>query len=326
MALPRVFPLPVKANYGLLIALALGSCQAYAASLDDLDKAEFDEAIAKARQCLAANDPPCAATALALAKRRATSGADRALVEQLQSTPASAEADDARQQAQQRHARDVARREQSQRDKQEAAAYAEEAPATPSAAQLITQAGAAMNQNLAAQLAQKQRAAAVNPTIAIQPRAPQPSAAQVQPQRAQPPREAAAQQQARPAPAPAPVVAPAQAPVVQAANTTAPASAAPMPQALAFCWQTPKGLWACDGPSDETSIAEKDRAAQLQLVGCTRPTLAASSAISLTSTRVSKRGTVSGWLFDCGKRLQPGNTGQATWNRDIRRFWSGIVQ
>ncbi|MNF75465.1 hypothetical protein D3C84_575310 [compost metagenome] len=80
----------------------------------------------------------------------------------------------------------------------------------------------------------------------------------------------------------------------------------------------------CDGPGDETSLAEKDQAGQISGVGCRKPSLLVPTSITLTSTRVKKRGSVSGWLYRCGRQLQPGDTGHATWNRDIRRFWSGI--
>lgn len=99
---------------------------------------------------------------------------------------------------------------------------------------------------------------------------------------------------------------------------------APGLDALAFCWQNKKSNWFCDGRVDETTIGEKNLEAQLSSVGCKSPSRLTSSPITLVSVRVSKREPQTGWLYRCGDKLQAGDTGPATWNRDIRRFWSGI--
>lgn len=99
---------------------------------------------------------------------------------------------------------------------------------------------------------------------------------------------------------------------------------APVLDALAFCWQNKKSNWFCDGRVDETSMGDKNLDAQLSNVGCKSPSRLTSSQITLTSVRVSKREPQTGWLYRCGDKLQAGDTGPATWNRDIRRFWSGI--
>lgn len=297
------------------------------AELDELDQAEFNQAIAAARQCLAAHDHACADEQLRIARRRAGSSSDKALVEQLKKSLQDTAAWSRDQQSQDEA---VVRRAQEQRRQQVVQARAEadaEAAADqpPSAADAIRRAGAQMNQSLANQLAEKQaareRLARIESQQArdIQQRPTQqrqaPAAQQREPVQAQEPRKA------QPAPAPAATVA--------AQPTSVPASKSPVataeqPEALAFCWENKHGRWTCDGPGDETSIAEKDRAAQLSAVSCKQPSLRLNTSLTLTSTRVSKRGSVNGWLFRCGTRLQPGDTGHATWNRDIRRFWSGI--
>jgi hypothetical protein len=95
-------------------------------------------------------------------------------------------------------------------------------------------------------------------------------------------------------------------------------------QALAFCWQSDKGYWNCDGRVQETLIGEKgDKGLdeQLGLVGCKQPRRLTTGEITLTSTRGKQR---SGHVYDCGYKLDAGDTGGATWNRDIRRWWRDI--
>ncbi len=94
--------------------------------------------------------------------------------------------------------------------------------------------------------------------------------------------------------------------------------------ALAFCWQSDKGYWFCDGPGDETTLGEKSQDDQLSGVGCKNPSPVINGLVTLTSVRVANRGNKTGVLYSCGKKLKPGDTGNMTWNRDIRRFWSGM--
>lgn len=101
-------------------------------------------------------------------------------------------------------------------------------------------------------------------------------------------------------------------------------AAASAPDALAFCWQSDKGNWFCDGRVDETTLGEKELESQLSGVGCKQPQRVTNSMVTLTSLRVPERGSKTGWLYRCGDKLKAGDTGHATWNRDIRRFWSGI--
>lgn len=121
----------------------------------------------------------------------------------------------------------------------------------------------------------------------------------------------------------------ASAPRSQSTARTVPSeqSAATQPQepaldALAFCWQTKNENWLCDGKTQETTIAEKDLDAQLSVAGCASPEKLTSSMVSLGSARAD-RGQKTGWIYRCGK-LDAGSTGSLTWNRDIRRWWSGI--
>ena len=96
------------------------------------------------------------------------------------------------------------------------------------------------------------------------------------------------------------------------------------PDALAFCWESNRGNWLCDGKTQDTTIAYETMDESLRLVGCDRPERVVNTMVTLTSTRVERWGQKTGWLFRCGKKLETGETGHATWNRDIRRFWSGI--
>lgn len=95
--------------------------------------------------------------------------------------------------------------------------------------------------------------------------------------------------------------------------------------ALAFCWQSDKGYWNCDGRVQETLIGEKgDKGLdeQLSLVGCKQPRrLTTNGEVTLTSTRGKQR---TGHVYDCGYKLDAGDTGPVTWNRDIRRWWRDI--
>lgn len=314
----------------LLCALQWPSVSAAAGlsgELDSLDRAEFNEAIARARECLAAQDRACAEQQLAIAKRRAGSSSDKLLVERLRKSAQDSTAMLREQQAQDE---DAVRRAQEQRRLQVVQARADEDAAAaadqpPSAADAIRSAGAQMNRALANQLAEKQaererlarierqQSRARDQQQAPLPQRPAPAR---QPQGFdQPQGQRPAQVVAQTAPAPQPAPKKPSKPVAETPT---------QPEALAFCWENKHGRWTCDGPGDETSIAEKDRAAQLSLVSCKQPSLLLNTSITLTSTRVSKRGSVSGWLFRCGTRLQPGDTGHATWNRDIRRFWTGI--
>lgn len=92
--------------------------------------------------------------------------------------------------------------------------------------------------------------------------------------------------------------------------------------ALAFCWRSDKGYWNCDGRVQETLIGEKGDEGldeQLGLVGCKQPRrLTTTGEITLTSTRGKQR---TGHVYDCGYKLDAGDTGPMTWNRDIRRWW-----
>ena len=96
--------------------------------------------------------------------------------------------------------------------------------------------------------------------------------------------------------------------------------------ALAFCWQFNKDYWNCDGRVQETLVGEKgDKGLeeQLGLVGCKQPRRLTTGEITLTSTRASGKQR-SGHVWDCGYKLDAGDTGAGTWNRDIRRWWRDI--
>ncbi len=96
-------------------------------------------------------------------------------------------------------------------------------------------------------------------------------------------------------------------------------------EALAFCWQNKAQTWYCDGKNQEASlVGEKDMMVQLANVGCKSPHLLSGTMTILASTRVPGRGQQIGWLFGCGQKLDKADSGHATSNRDIRRFWSGI--
>jgi hypothetical protein len=96
-------------------------------------------------------------------------------------------------------------------------------------------------------------------------------------------------------------------------------------EALAFCWQNKAQQWYCDGRSQETAqVGEKDMMVQLANVGCKSPHLLSGTMTILTSTRTPSWGQQIGWLFACGVKLDKGESGHQTGNRDIRRFWSGI--
>ena len=96
-----------------------------------------------------------------------------------------------------------------------------------------------------------------------------------------------------------------------------------MPKALAFCWQNAKHtLWWCDGRVQEIIIGEEDRAGLLKSVGCPDARLLSRDPLTLTRRRNGQSRT--GYLFDCGYKLQVGDTTSMTWNRDIRNFWNGI--
>lgn len=45
--------------------------------------------------------------------------------------------------------------------------------------------------------------------------------------------------------------------------------------------------------------------------------------VPLTKKKSGDRKT--DWLYDCGEHLESGDSGGLTWNRDIRRFWNGIL-
>lgn len=302
----------------LMLTTILVSQVIVASDLDDLDKAEFNEAITRARECVAAQNAGCVEAQLALAKRRAGSSKDKALIEQIRSAGMTSSTDNGEQQASNERA--VIRAQEQRRQSVRQAridADATQAANQPSTADAIRSAGAQMNQQLAIQLAEKQ--------YAQERRAENQQRAQ-RAERVEPVRKPAAYDQAKPASvqpiaASSPPALPSAAKPVTPAKTTGTPT---QPEALAFCWQTKRGGWLCDGPGDETTLAEKDQAGQLSGVGCRTPSLSVPTSITLTSTRVKKRGSVSGWLYRCGNQLKPGDTSHATWNRDIRRFWSGI--
>jgi hypothetical protein len=136
----------------------------------------------------------------------------------------------------------------------------------------------------------------------------------------------------KPAPQPTPAALPTTKPEL-APGTLPQAPAAPPAvmagdsprEALAFCWQNKAQTWYCDGTSqDLDQVGEKDMMPQLTHAGCKNPRLLSIMKMTLTSTRVPGRGQQTGWLFDCGTKLEKGDSGHQTTNRDIRRFWSGI--
>lgn len=302
----------------LLLNTFLVSQAVVASDLDDLDKAEFNEAIARARECMRVQDAACVDEQLTLAKRRAGGSSDKALVEQLRSAGMPNSIDNGEQQAAKERA--VIRAQEQRRQAVRQARIdddAAQAANQPSAADAIRSAGAQMNQQLANQLAEKQYAQ--ERLAEKQHRASR--AEHVEPGRKPVVYDQAKPQVVQPVAASSPPASPPAAKPVKPVKTT---EVSTQPEALAFCWQSKRGGWLCDGPGDETTLAEKDQAGQLSGVGCRKPSLLVPTSITLTSTRVKKRGSVSGWLYRCGRQLNPGDTGHATWNRDIRRFWSGI--
>ena len=57
-------------------------------------------------------------------------------------------------------------------------------------------------------------------------------------------------------------------------------------------------------------------------MGCKQPRrLTTTGEITLNSTSGKQR---SGHVYDCGYKLDAGDTGPVTWNRDIRRWWRDI--
>lgn len=302
----------------LLLNTFLVSQAVAASDLDNLDKVEFNEAIASARECITVQDAACVEEQLKLATRRAGSSSDKALVEQLRSAGMPNSTDNGEQQA--ANERAVIRAQEQRRQALRQARIdddATQAANQPSAADAIRSAGAQMNQQLANQLAEKQYAR--ERLAEKQRRAP--GAERVEPVHKPVVYDQAKPQVVQPVAASSPSASPPAAKPAKPVKTT---EVSTQPEALAFCWQTKRGGWLCDGPGDETTLAEKDQAGQISGVGCTKPSLLVSTSITLTSTRVKKRGSVSGWLYRCGKQLKPGDTGHATWNRDIRRFWTGI--
>jgi len=71
-------------------------------------------------------------------------------------------------------------------------------------------------------------------------------------------------------------------------------------------------------------LGEKDLDSQLSLAGCKPPARLGTGKVTLTSVRVADRRTRTGWLYRCGVKLDAGDNGNLTWNRDIRRSWNGI--
>ena len=97
-----------------------------------------------------------------------------------------------------------------------------------------------------------------------------------------------------------------------------------MPQALAFCWQNDKKtLWWCDGPNQEIIIGEEDREDLLKSVHCPNARQLSRGLTTLNRQRTGKSHT--GFVYDCGYKLDVGDTSNMTWNRDIRRFWNGFA-
>jgi|SRR3989344_4236677 len=298
---------------------------AFASDLDDLDKAEFNEAIARAKECMIAQDAACVKEQLTFAKRRAGSSKDKALVERLRSTGMHNSTGNSHEQA--ANERAVIRAQEQRRQAVRQARIdddARHAANQPSTADAIRSAGAQMNQQLANQLAEKQYAR--ERLAETQRQQPQAYHHTQRAEREEPVRKPVVYDRAKPQFV-EPVVAasqPESSPTAIPVTPDKTTEVSEQPEALAFCWQTKRGGWLCDGPGDETTLAEKDQAGQLSGVGCRTPSLLVPTTITLTSTRVIKRGSVSGWLYRCGRQLKPGDTGHATWNRDIRRFWSGI--
>lgn len=309
----------------LLLLNTISVSQAVVASdLDDLDKAEFNEAIALARECMKVQDAACVEKQLTLAKRRAGSSSDKVFVDQLRSAGMPSSTNNDQQQA--ANERAVIRAQEQRRQAVRQARIDDDATQVAnqtSAADAIRNAGAQMNQQLANQLAEKQYARerlAETQRLQSQAQLQAPGAERVEPVRKPVVYDQAKPQVEQPVSVSSPPSLSAPKPVTPVKAT----EVSTQPEALAFCWQTKRGGWLCDGPGDETTLAEKEKAGQLSGVGCREPSLLVPTSITLTSIRVKKRGSVSGWLYRCGKQLKPGDTGHATWNRDIRRFWSGI--
>ncbi|MNG74483.1 hypothetical protein D3C79_329640 [compost metagenome] len=316
------------------LLLILASVDASATNqLDELDKAEFDEAIAEAKKCLSDHDTACVERQLSIAQRRSTSSADKATVKRLRNAIGEQAQSLQEQEEFDERNREIARKEKHLQERQtraEQARYSEQ-DQQPSTAETIARVGTVMNQSLANHYAEKQegRERAAQLEQEAQYHRDQQTRSRNEQERRQ-----LAQQRSDLALQRAELVQAEQhqatkvaqaAPTLSMRSERSPASQKEsMPEALAFCWQTKKGGWLCDGPNDETTLAEKDRDGQLSGVSCNKPSLVLDTPISLTSVRVSKRGTVSGWLYYCGTKLKPGDTSHATWNRDIRRFWSGI--
>lgn len=99
-------------------------------------------------------------------------------------------------------------------------------------------------------------------------------------------------------------------------------------EALAFCYQTKSKSWICDGKTQKLLIGEDTEAKGLGLVGCKTPRrLNNGREITLKSKYSSNSGTAyTGFIYACGVTIDPkADSGSLTWNRDIRRFYDGII-